>query len=198
MKAKASSLRSVALALCALLLAGLGGSGCRLLPGQAAEESRRRLREQVPQFAQIPERAQLTDQPYIRGRLLVLSKRPSNSYHVLENDQMFWHGDAQSIREVMAESPEQVETVALLSYRYESVGRYRVPDRSGTDRLVNADVEICELILIDRSIPAVIHRRDFRGTDPLPTRSIREDEHQVIQEAPTQEARVFLASLPRR
>jgi hypothetical protein len=72
---------------------------------------------------------------------------------------------------------EQVGTVVLLNYSKEKAGSYKIADASGG---VLAYREVCELILIDRSIPAVIHRKTFRGPELPSTTSISERQAVVV------------------
>lgn len=191
MNAIVSSLHPGARSLGAVVLALLC-AGCQLIGGDPAQENRRRLNERLGELSQLPPREQLTDQPYVRGRALVVTKKPDNPYPMME-DPVLWGSD--KAKDLMAESPEQVGTVVVLNYSKQKTGSYNIVNSNGG---IGEYREVCEVVIIDRSIPAVIHRETFRGPDLLPTRVVRETQHEILSAVDLYAVRNYVMSLPRR
>jgi hypothetical protein len=153
------------------------------------------------EFSQPPQRVQLTDQPYVRGKLLILNRRESSESFSLSD--LSAYGNFMEIR---AETPEEVGTVVLLHYKKQRAGTFVI---EGQGRSVPGYVWVCDLTMIDRSIPAVIYRRTFRGAEAgtevaqagSPSRRqglIPQDATEVVGEEPHREVANYLISLPRR
>lgn len=191
MKANVSTLCFAARTFGAALLA-LCGAGCQLFGGDPAQENRDRLIARLEELSQIPPREQLTDQPYVKGRALVVSKKKDSPLTTLE-DPITWGSD--KAQELMAEAPEQVETVVVLNFSKEHVATYNI--EGGTGSLYGYR-EACEVILIDPSIPAVIHRKTFRAPDLPPTKIIRESQPEVLSSVDLNTVRNYVMNLPRR
>ena len=172
-----------------VLLLALFSAGC----GNQVQQDLDRLQARLEEFSQIPSREQLTDQPYITGRMLVVTKNPDVPFLQMTQEAHYYLSDRAT--ELLAQTPEQVGTVALLNYSKEKAGSYKVVDGSGG---VGAYREVCELILIDRSIPAVIHRKTFRGPEPLSTTSISQHQAIVVTPVDLTELRNYILKLPSR
>lgn len=192
MKSSVSARRPAPRALGAVVLALLC-AGCQFIGGDPAQENRRRLREQLEELSRIPPREQLTDQPYVRGRALVVTKRQDDPYLGLE-DPVTWGGSDRA-KELMAEAPEQVGTVVVLNYSKEKAASYDIQGSTGG---IGGYREVCEVIVIDRSIPAVIHREVFRGPDLPPTKIIRETQSAILSPVDLSAVRNYVMSLPHR
>jgi hypothetical protein len=167
-------------------------AGCPLIGGDPAQESRKRLRSQVEELSRIPPREQLTDQPYIRGRALVVTKKQHPPLTSME-DPVLWGSDR--AKELMAESPEQVGTVVVMNYSKEKAASYNIEGSKGG---VGGYREVCEVTIIDLSIPAVIHRETFRGPDLPPTKVIRETTSEILSPVDLNAVRNYVMNLPRR
>jgi hypothetical protein len=167
-------------------------AGCQLIGGDPAQESRKQLRSQVEELSRIPPREQLTDQPYIRGRALVVTKKQDPPLTSME-DPVLWGSD--KAKELMAEAPEQVGTVVVLNYSKEKTDSYNIANSNGG---IAGYREICEVIVIDRSIPAVIHRETFRGPDLPPTKLVRETQSIILSPVDLSAVRSYVMNLPRR
>ena len=158
----------------AVLLA-LFCAGCQLFGGNPAQQDLDRLQARLEEFSQIPPREQLTDQPYIKGRVLIVTRKPDMPFLMMTQEPHYYPSDR--AKEVLAQAPEQVGTVVVLNYSKEKAGSYKVVEGSGG---VGAYREVCELVLIDRSIPAVIHRKTFRGPEPGSATSISHYQTEVL------------------
>lgn len=194
MKARVPAFRFKAHAGGALLLALLC-AGCQLLGGDPAQENRDRLTARLDEFTQVPPREQLTEPPYIKGRALIVTIKPDPPSKMQE-DPVYWGGANQDkARALMAESPEQVETVVLLNYSKERADSYQIVGEKGG---VAGFREVCELVVIDRSIPAVVHRKTFRAPDPPSATSISDKQTDVTSPVSLDTVRSYIVSLPRR
>lgn len=176
----------------AVLLA-LFCTGCQLFGGNSAQQDLDRLQARLEEFSQIPPREQLTDQPYIKGRLLVVTRKPDMASLSMTQEPYYWPSDR--AKELLAQTPEQVGTVVVLNYSKEAAGSYKVVEGSGG---VSAYREVCELILIDRSLPAIIHRKTFRGPEPGSATSISHYQTEVVTPVDLTELRNYIMKLPSR
>lgn len=176
----------------AVLLA-LFFAGCQLFGGNPAQQDLDRLQTRLDEFSQIPPREQLTDQPYIKSHVLVVTRKPDMPFLMMTQEPHYYPSDR--AKELLAQTPEQVGTVVVLNYSKEEAGSYKLVEGSGG---VSAYREVCELILIDRSIPAVIHRKTFRGPEPLSTTSISERQAVVVTPVDLTELRNYIMKLPGR
>lgn len=174
----------------AVLLA-LFCTGCQLFGGSSAQKDRDRLQASLEEFSKLPGE-QITDQPYLKGRVLVVTRKPDMPFLTMDQEPLPYPDDERA-KELLAQTPEQVGTVVVLNYSKEKVGTYKIVEGSGG---VNAYREVCELIVIDRSIPAVIHRKTFRGRDPASTTSIRETQGEILTSVDITELRSYIMKLP--
>jgi hypothetical protein len=192
MNANVSTFRFMARNSPAVLLA-LFCAGCQLFSGNTAQQDLDRLQARLQEFSQLPPNEQLTDQPYIKGRVLVVTRKPDMPS--LEMTQQDYYYPSDRAKDLLAQAPEQVGTVALLNFSKEEAGSYKVVEGSGG---VSAFREVCELILIDRSIPAVIHRKTFRGPEPRSATSISHYQTEVVTPVDLTELRNYIMKLPSR
>jgi hypothetical protein len=109
----------------------------------------------------------------------------------MTQEHYYWPSDR--AKDVLAQKPEEVGTVAVLNFSKEAAGTYKLAEGSGG---VSAFREVCELILIDRSIPAVIHRKTFRGPDPRSATSISHYQAEVVTSVDLTELRNYIMNLP--
>ena len=191
MNSKVSAFRLVGRGFGAALLA-LCCSGCQLFGGDPAQENRDRLEARLEEFSQPPPREQLADQPYIRGRALVIKRRQDPPVLMME-DPVYWGTD--EAKELLAQTPEQVGTVVVLNYSKENAGSYKIVNANGG---VSAYREVCEVILVDRSIPAVIHRKTFRGPEPSSATSISHYQTDVTTPVDLTSLQNYILNLPRK
>jgi hypothetical protein len=108
-------------------------------------------------------------------------------------DPILWGSDR--AKELMAEAPEQVGTVVVLNYSNEKTDSYKIANSNGG---IAGYREVCEVIVIDRSIPAVIHRETFRGPDLPPTKLVRETQSIILSPVDLGAVRSYVMNLPRR
>jgi hypothetical protein len=112
------------------------------------------------EFSRIPETKKLTQKPYINGKIRILAKEPQvpgyRGYDLKINE------------ERLAKTPEEVGTVVLLDFKRNKFALYEklTVSENGKSPTVNGYFWTCEMMLIDRSIPAVIYKETFRGNKP--------------------------------
>jgi hypothetical protein len=149
-------------------------------------ENTRRLGENTAEYARLPSSSRMTGSPYFNGRAIALTKDAEEKeyrqdYSLLDND-------------VRAESPEDVGTVVLVTYRRQKFGTYTT---TGYDHLPGY-VMVGELTIVDRSIPAVIYRKTFRGERPGENVDISMSQTEIVGTEPTDKISEFLSKLRRR
>ena len=152
----------------------------------------------------LPARVQLTKEPYFKGKAAFYSydvelKEPDH-FWLLDNDlRGDFSGYDLKIKDVTAQTPEEVETVVLRKCQQIRKGTYRIYSKT-TDATLNtvpAYIWRCELTIVDRTIPAVIHRKKFESTlEETGSATGREEEFDAG--IPYEEIYDFLACLPRR
>lgn len=194
--------------MCALLTAmSFIGAGCGHSGGMSDEQLRRetdaalakqdkiseeteRLRREL---SQIPAQEQITKTPYRGGNgiIYILEKDSGGEYDFVTPPQ----GDYKT-----GEMPAANTLVsALVEYKREPVGTYTIPEENKTvpAYALNADVTV-----IDHSIPAVIHRKSFKGEKPKSftgdsnTVFVNKGAQEVLGEKPIEEIRKYLNGLP--
>ena len=190
MNANVSTLRFMARNSVAVLLAFFC-LGC--FGGSSAQQDLDRLQARLEEFSQVPPREQLTDQPYIKGRVLVVTRKPDVPFLQMTQEPYYYLSDRAT--ELLAQTPEQVGTVVVMNYSKEQAGSYKLVEGSGS---VSAYREVCELTFIDRSIPAVIHRKTFRGPEPGSATSISHYQTEVLTPVDLTEMRNYIMKLPSR
>lgn len=155
------------------------------------------------ELRKLPARVQLTKEPYIRGKAAFYSydvELGEEPLWLLDNDlRGDFSGYDQKIKDVTAQMPEEVETVVLRRCQQVRKGTYRIYSKA-TDATLNtvpAYIWRCELTIVDRTIPAVIHRKRFESTLEE-TGSATGHEEEFDAGIPYEEIYEFLAALPRR
>ena len=148
-------------------------------------ENSRRLNDNIVEYARLPSSSQMTGRPYINGRAIGLSKDPEDKEFELDRSLLDDN--------LTAESPEEVGTVVLVTYRKQKFGTY-ITDNS--ERLPGY-VMLADLIIVDRSIPAMIYKKTFRGGRPEDLVDLSRYETEVVGDSPSDKVTEFLGKLPR-
>ena len=182
--------------------------GCESQGGKSAEELSRetdailkkqenktagieRLRREL---AVVPGNEQLTKEPY-RGTLepYILERQDNGEYK-------FYSAPVEDYQ-TGEFPPVNMMTVALIDYKKVDAGPFVVPEKNITIPGYRLDAEVT---LIDHTIPAVIHRKTFKGESPKPglagtnTFFIKEGAKEVLGEKPIDEVEKWVRSLPFR
>jgi len=159
------------------------------------EAAQQAYTQKIPEYAQLPPRTQLTDSPRIKGQLIILEREDPNTQFTLSPQTIISPAGSQQ----GPPAPDTV-TVALIVYRREPFGDFKTNDgKSLPGYRLNGEVT-----LIDRAIPAVIHRRTFRGPDPgmgvgndRRAEGVRAGQTEIVGKRPDLDVTGYLQSLPR-
>jgi hypothetical protein len=147
----------------------------------------KRLMASVTELTQIPSDIQLTDEPYITGKLALFQRGD----HVGGSAYSTQMAHFRELKESYAATPEEVKTVVLLDCRMVQKGVYRTDD----GQEFPATVEDCQLTMIDRSRAAVVYRKRFEKTPQQDRKVVR---NMVLAESAQTDVLQFLKALPRR
>lgn len=137
------------------------------------------------EFTKLPKKTQLTKDPYINGLAVAYRLGEFAEGEYVSDDDFIPTGK-------MAYEEGEVGTVILLKEKSEWIGDYALKGK----KPVPGFVLYKEVIIIDRSIPAVIYRKTFKG-EPPPKKAMVSDNDLVIDgESPDAKVKEFLNGLP--
>ena len=161
------------------------------------------LKEKSAEYMKLP-LVQLTKEPYINKKIALFktwqgSSGPDQELQNYFGAFIFTGEDV--IKPLLAKSPDDVGTVVLVEDNTKergckevSKGDYKDPE---TGDLYGGYVEICELTIIDRQIPAIIFRKKFEGK--LDDKEyLRKGAGRILGRVDYAEVYSFLTGLPRR
>lgn len=151
-------------------------------------ENNRRLQENTSEYARLPGSSRLTSRPYINGKAIALSKDAEDKEYTLNG------GLLSEAVTVVAESPEEVVTVVLVTFRKQKFGTYTT---TGFDHIPGY-IRLADLTIVDRSIPAVIYKKTFRGERPQEFVDISRYASEIVGTNPSNQVSEFLGKLPHR
>jgi hypothetical protein len=173
------------------LLIWLAGCNTEHYPGEEKFLGiSKKMRASVDDLTRVPPNVELTSEPYIKGKIAVFqawgkkADNPKDKTYVLENS--YFRG----MEENYATAPEEVGTVALVDCKTLQKGAYKTSD----GREFPAMVEDCELIMIDRSKPAVIFKKKFEKT---PSEEATAYGNSMSQQSSQTDILQFLKGLPK-
>jgi hypothetical protein len=118
------------------------------------KEAMEKLSAVAGDLAKLPPKEQLTNEPYIKGKVVMVRQNEGGKPYVnnMDNGQF---------GETYARTPEEVQTVALVNCSKTQKGNYRTNENP--PRELPAFSTDCNLTLIDRTIPAVIFKKRFEA-----------------------------------
>lgn len=174
-------------------------------------EGLKQLDAMTAEFAKPVKKTELADEPYLKGKVLVLDARDSGAYRSRDESNCRASSECERddshcsrgvnfdrLSEVRARSAEEAQTIALVSCRKTPSGYYSEIAGDPNKKTPSFD-QVCEVILIDRSIPAVIYKKTFKSESrsvltgqPLP------NEKEIVASVPTEDIDAFLNKLPRK
>ena len=169
-------------------------SGCDSERYRAEEKFaavQKKLMVSVNDLTKIPPQVELVNEPYIKGKIAVfraLEKKGNNVKDKTYFMEIFYFRE---MEESYAAAPEEVGTVALLDCQMRQKGVYKTDD----GKEYPAQVEDCELTMIDRSKPAVIFKKMFEKTPSEERRAIG---NSVLRQSAGEDILQFLKGLPRK
>jgi hypothetical protein len=147
----------------------------------------KRLLASVTDLTKIPSNTQLTDDPYLTGKVAVFQK----GNHIGGGAYSMTIAFFRNLKESYAATPEEVGTVVVLDCKTVQKGTYRTDD----GQEFPATVEDCELTIIDRAKAAVVCKKSFEKTPQQDRKVVR---NMVLAETAQTDVLQFLKSLPRR
>jgi hypothetical protein len=170
-------------------------SGCGDTERYRAEEQfggiKKNLMASVKELTSVPAKVELSDQPSIKGKVAVFMRKQLKSGPVNGGayymDIFYFRG----LEEIYASKPEEVGTIALVDCKMTDKGIYRTED----GREFPAEVEDCELTMIDRSKAAIVFKKMFEKTPDAERKSYTGNS--VLHQSTNLEILPFLKDLPR-
>ncbi len=160
------------------------------------------LNAKEKEYTALPQKIQLTNEPYIKGKIVLYKASPS--FTELQNPMLssgtFTKGE-EAVKSLIAISPDQVGTVVLVGDNTKTGGCKEISkgyykDKE-TEDTISSYIESCELTIIDLSIPAVIHRKTFEGK-LKDTMYVRKDKGSILGRVDYDEVYSYISGLPRR
>ncbi len=185
-------------------------SGCGLLssnkqsqqptPSPSATPKRVEAKElfapKEAELTKLPAKTQLTKEPYIKGKPVTYFQSISTEKKA-KAEKILWlfQQDEAYTKIAAAQNPEEVGTVILQKCEEMEtpIGNYETE----TGKKIPAYGWKCEVTIIDKTIPAVIHRKTFQSPlrDSVP---IRQTAKEIREPPPSVEMKDFLNSLPQK
>ncbi len=171
------------------------------------------LDSKADEYAKLPKKLQIIAQPYLKGKIFVVESREKyfHAYDFTSTGCRFskeCRSDAgcsptsvDKFQDVRARTIEEVQTVALISCRKVKRADYERMSGSKKDEKIPGYDIACELVLVDRTIPAVIHKKTFNSEllafeegSSLALNGGKE----LVARTPYDEMDSFLLALPRK
>lgn len=174
------------------------------------KEALAKLDAKVDDFARLPAKTQLVPLPYLKGKLFIVETRDKRNYVYdfsgtgcrMSKDCSADAGctGIDKFTEVRARSVEEVGTVALIECRKIKKGDFVQTNSSSHEKIPGYDLS-CSVTLVDRSIPAVIYRKQFNSELLMVEDSTSvslSGPKELVARTPTTEMDEFLTKLQRR
>ncbi len=186
--------------LAAIFLLSIGLAGCDVNFEKSVSEQEKfaevekKLMAAVSDLTKIPTRVEVAAEPYIKGKIAVFQVLEDKGKYVRDKKDKIYYMQSTSFRnleEIYATAPEEIGTVALVDCRTLQKGVYITDD----GREMPAEVEDCELTLIDRSLQAVIFKKKF---EKEPDDKQRVYANSVGRQSASRDIEEFLKNLPRK
>lgn len=149
-------------------------------------ENRKRLDANISEYATAPASSRLTGRPYINGKVIALSRD--------QEDKEYTQDSGLISGSDLASSPEEVGTVILVKNHKQKFGTYTTTS-SGN---IPGYVLLADVVIVDRSIGAVIYRKTFRGDRPEDLVNITRGASEVTGSDPRDKISEFLEKLPHK
>lgn len=143
------------------------------------------VNDKIKELTKLPKKTQLTKEPYINGLAVAYRLGEFAEGEYVLDDDFIPTGK-------MAYEESEVGTIILLKEKSEWIGDYALKGK----KPVPGFVLYKEVIIIDRSIPAVIYRKTFKGEPPPKTAMVSDNDLVVDGESPDAKVKEFLNGLP--
>ena len=165
-------------------------------PSPAFPPSSEVFKAKEAELTSLPATEKLTEEPYIKGKAVSYFKEIPYEKKS-EKAKMPWKYDSFAKGLPFATSPDEVDTVVLRTCEENKGPDYTVEKGQPGERKIPAFKWQCEIVLIDRSIPAVIHKRQFENSYGQ-TAIVNADAKEFRPSWPSLDVQRFLESLPRK
>ncbi len=174
------------------------------------KENLKLLDSQKELYARLPRRTQLTGQPYIKGKLVILElsdKYKFFSYggYCLASEECKPDAGCSSddkFKDIRARSVEEAKTIALIACHKVKRGDYVQTSGSKPGETIPGYDMACDLTLVDRAIPAVIQKKAFKSEllalEDQSRLALGTDAKELVARIPYNEMDTFLLGLPRK
>ena len=174
-----------------------------------AERSKKfyEIYEKRAELGVAPKKVELTDQPYLIGKVLILKTRKSQPPDIVNPSPVQDKyspppppSDADQLNPVMANNMDEIATIVLIQNELyddgcEEVDKALYETEDGKPMIGSA--QVCEVTIIDRSKNAVIFKKKFEGK--LKERTVAsKDRGYVLARVVPKEIYDFLGGLPRK
>lgn len=189
MKSKGLVARGMSLLTLAALLP-LMISGCNTQE-RAREQERKealgKLNQRVAELVKIPGKTQLAAEPYIKGKMVLISRGSGRQYVDPASFNTF--------ETIYARSPEEVQTVVIQDCEESRKGTYRT--KENPPRELPAFSTDCDVTIVDRTQDAVIFKKRFESKvdDSV---SVTGTSNSVRASTAFNDITAFLSALPRK
>jgi hypothetical protein len=189
-------IKILAAGLCLLTL--LAGCDSRYAAEEKFASIQKKLMPSVAELTKIPTRVEAASEPYISGKIAVFNKakiavmKGSAQQPDAEGKTYFMTPlYFREMEENYAAAPEEVGTVVVVNCDALSKGVYKTDD----GKEFPAEVEDCELIMVDRAKEVVILKRKF---EKAPSEERRAYGNSVVRQSAQEDVLQFLKGLPRK
>lgn len=175
------------------------------------KENLKLLDSKQDQYARLPKRTQLTDQPYIKGKLVILELSDKYKFFVSYRSSCLASDECKSdagcssddkFEDIRAHSVEEVQTIALITCHKVKRGNYVQTSGSKQGEAIPGYDMACDLTLVDRAIPAVIQKKAFTSEllafEDQSSLALGTDVKELVARIPYDEMDKFLLGLPRK
>jgi hypothetical protein len=189
----------------------------RLERERLARENMARLRSTADEYSRLLSKTQLAREPYLKNKLVILEQSQSSktlegkklddfdknrerSWNIYELDSSSYTGGYTKLKEkkLLALSPEEVGTIVFLKFRVDKVGMYNLSSGEEKVGTIPAFQWSCDLTLVDRSIPAIVYKKNFKGEEPEFYKRVSSNTTHIAGPKPNKEIDEFLSNLPQK
>ncbi len=131
-------------------------------PYKVDSEIRTKFEPHEAEFVKLPAKAQISKQPYLKGKIVLymslVNFGDKDTVWSLENSFASPNSSEAKLQPIMAKTPEEVETVVLRTCKQLKKGNYLAGGKTLPGYFWR-----CEVVIVDRSLEAVIGRKTFTG-----------------------------------
>lgn len=182
----------------AILFLIIGLAGCdvnfekSLNEQEKFAEVEKKLMVSVNDLTRVPPHVELVGEPFVKGKIAVFSELEKKQWDTSKGKKYIMPINSfRELEDIYAATPEEVGTIALIACRKLQKGVYTTDD----GREMPAEVEDCELTLIDRSKQTVVFKKMFEK-EPSDTRRVYANS--VGNQSSQFDIEQFLKGLPRK